>query len=358
MMLALGFPALGFHHASFQPIAPSRGDAPRRSHPKASLEQLSGAVAPQWLPEAFGSTVPAAASDSVSAILAALPIDSASAILAAVPAAPAAVGLAGAGAVVAAAATAATSMRPSDEASVQYARDVPYKEAAYDPAAADAFFRARPLAALGRAVQLTQLSGAFVASVLLDTALKRSEEEGVIARRSQELLELVTALGPTFIKVGQALSIRTDLLPAPYVAGLTQLQDNVPPFSAEQGRAVIEQELGISLDAVFSEISLEPVASASIGQVYKGTLRATGEEVAVKVPRPSVLCSQVQRPPLSHSQVQRPSLSHSQVQRPSVLYNVALDLFMMRALAPAYQKANDVNTDLVGPADAWGSDCV
>ena len=143
-------------------------------------------------------------------------------------------------------------------------------------------------------------------------------------QRSEELLNLVTSLGPTFIKVGQALSIRTDILPAPYVAGLTKLQDRVPPFSGAEGRAIIEQELGIKLDETFSSISLDPVASASIGQVYKGTLRATGEEVAVKV------------------------------QRPNVLYDVSLDLFMMRSLAPSFARATDANTDVVGLVDAWG----
>ena len=64
------------------------------------------------------------------------------------------------------------------------------------------------------------------------------------------------------------------------------MQDAVPPFSAELGRKVIEDELNIRIDDVFSELSPEPVASASIGQVYRGTIRETGEEVAVKVQRP------------------------------------------------------------------------
>ena len=212
------------------------------------------------------------------------------------------------------------------EESVAYSQDVPYKEADYQPTAADKFFRARPLASLGRLVQLTQLSGGFVANLMLDKALKREEEAEIIEARSQQLLDLVTQLGPTFIKVGQALSIRTDLLPAPYVGGLTQLQDAVPPFSGAQGRAIIEAELGINLDRTFSKISLEPVASASIGQVYRATLREGGQEVAIKV------------------------------QRPNVLYNVALDLFMLREiLVPFYQKVNpESNTDLRKLVDAWG----
>jgi hypothetical protein len=170
-----------------------------------------------------------------------------------------------------------------DEDGVRYGVDVPYREAAYDPTAAAAFFRGRPLASFRRIADLARLSGSFVALVAADKALKRDGDEAVVAARSQQLLELVTKLGPTFIKVGQALSIRTDLLPAPYVAGLTQLQDAVPPFDGARGRAIIERELGVDLDATFRSISLEPVASASIGQVYRGTLRATGEDVAVKV---------------------------------------------------------------------------
>ena len=206
---------------------------------------------------------------------------------------------------------------------VEYGVDVPYAEAAYDPVAADEFFRSRPLAAMGRLAQLVAKSSGFITAIVLDKKLGR--EERMVERRSQELLELVTALGPTSIKVGQALSARTDLLPAAYAAGLTKLQDAVPPFPGELGRAVIEQELGIKIDEVFSELSVEPVASASVGQVYKGRLRETGEAVAVKV------------------------------QRPGVLANVALDLFIMRSLAPLWKKVQNMNTDLVGLVDTWGT---
>ena len=202
-----------------------------------------------------------------------------------------------------------------------YGVNVPYKEAAYDPVAADAFFRKRPVATARRAFQLTRLSGGFILATVVDRLLKRQDD--MVEQRSRELLELVVALGPTFIKIGQALSIRQDILPAAYAAGLADLQDNVPPFSAAQGRAVIERELGIQLSETFSEFSLEPIAAASIGQVYRGTLRATGEELAIKV------------------------------QRPNVLYEVALDLYMVRALAPAWQHAQEINTDLVGLIDAY-----
>jgi predicted unusual protein kinase regulating ubiquinone biosynthesis (AarF/ABC1/UbiB family) len=89
-------------------------------------------------------------------------------------------------------------------------------------------------------------------------------------------------LGPTFIKVGQSLSIRTDLLRPAYIEGLTKLQDRVPAFPTAAARETIESELGRPIEEVFSS-GLEPsasvVAAASLGQVYKAILRADGSEV-------------------------------------------------------------------------------
>jgi predicted unusual protein kinase regulating ubiquinone biosynthesis (AarF/ABC1/UbiB family) len=217
-----------------------------------------------------------------------------------------------------------TTNSSSKSVSIEYGEDAPYLEASYDPHAADDFYSSRKLASLTRLIQLLTQSSGFVTNAILDSKLNREDE--MVDKRSQELLELVSDLGPTFIKVGQALSTRTDLLPAKYAKGLEGLQDAVPPFDGELGRAVIEQELGIRIDDVFRELSMEPVASASIGQVYKGVLNDEhGTEVAVKV------------------------------QRPYVLNEVAMDLYMMRSLAPLWKKSQDVNTDLVGLVDAWGT---
>ena len=103
-----------------------------------------------------------------------------------------------------------------------YGGDAPYAEACYDPAAAEAYFGARPLESLRRLLELAWTSAGFVANVAIDKKLGR--EEAMAARRSEELLDVVTRLGTTSIKVGQALSIRGDLVPAAYVAGLTKLQ--------------------------------------------------------------------------------------------------------------------------------------
>ncbi|MWD27058.1 2-polyprenylphenol 6-hydroxylase [Aquicoccus sp. SCR17] len=97
----------------------------------------------------------------------------------------------------------------------------------------------------------------------------------------------LTALGPAYIKFGQVLSTRPDVVGNELAAQLRVLQDKLPPFPVAQAKASIEAELGIAPDMIFSEFS-EPVAAASIAQVHKARLRDTGEEVAVKVLRPGV----------------------------------------------------------------------
>jgi len=94
-------------------------------------------------------------------------------------------------------------------------------------------------------------------------------------------------IGPTAIKVGQALSSRPDLLPLTYIQQLRQLQDQVPPFPFDQARAVIEEDLQAPLEELFAEFDPQPRASASLAQVHKAVL-PTGQEVAVKVQRPDV----------------------------------------------------------------------
>ncbi|MGJ8603541.1 MAG: 2-polyprenylphenol 6-hydroxylase [Marivita sp.] len=97
----------------------------------------------------------------------------------------------------------------------------------------------------------------------------------------------LTALGPAYIKFGQVLSTRPDVVGDEMAKQLRVLQDKLPPFSVAEAKAMVEYELGVPVDSVFSEFS-EPVAAASIAQVHKAKLAQTGETVAVKVLRPNI----------------------------------------------------------------------
>lgn len=105
--------------------------------------------------------------------------------------------------------------------------------------------------------------------------------------RATSFAEDLEALGPTFIKLGQLLSTRHDLLPAAYTTALERLQDSVDPIPFDTVREVVEAELGATLKERFSEFDEQPVAAASIGQVHRAVLR-NGREVVVKVQRPDV----------------------------------------------------------------------
>ena len=202
----------------------------------------------------------------------------------------------------------------------------------YDPKVADAFYRERPLLVARRIITLARLNSAFTTGLLFDwlvlgklfkdeeyTALKNAEP-----RRAKEALVLCEQLGTTFIKLGQALSIREDLIPTAYALELRQLQDAVPPFSSEEAFGVLREQLGVKdLSEVFSSLSATPIASASIGQVYKGTLKGgNGTAVAVKV------------------------------QRPGILAEIALDLHVLRLATPFQTRlSNAINGIATDPAD-------
>jgi ubiquinone biosynthesis protein len=104
--------------------------------------------------------------------------------------------------------------------------------------------------------------------------------------RGQRLREMLDELGPTFVKFGQLLSTRPDIVPPDIVFELKALQDAVTPFPFEQARAVVEEELGLTLEQLFLDFGEVPIAAASIGQVHRATL-PNGRTVVVKVQRPN-----------------------------------------------------------------------
>ena len=103
----------------------------------------------------------------------------------------------------------------------------------------------------------------------------------------EQLADDLEAMGPTFIKLGQVLSSRPDLLPGPYVKALARLQDKVKPFPYAEVEQIVESELGTKISKAFSRFDTQPVAGASLGQVHAAALR-DGREVVVKVQRPHV----------------------------------------------------------------------
>src|ERR671931_562702 len=147
---------------------------------------------------------------------------------------------------------------------------------------------------LGRLSEIAQVAakhgfGYFLESHRLTDLLPWHQKvlpaDGALSQRGVRLREMLDELGPTFVKFGQLLSTRPDVVPPDIISELRALQDDVRPFPFEQAERVIEEDLGNSIDRLFLEFDPGPVAAASIGQVHRATL-PNGKPVAVKVQRP------------------------------------------------------------------------
>ena len=127
------------------------------------------------------------------------------------------------------------------------------------------------------------------ASLLKDLSLDSQERKELAeARMPIRFRMFLESLGPTFIKLGQLLSTRPDLIAEEYADELSNLRDNVPPVPFDIIKETVESELEAKLENVFSSFDEKPVAAASIGQVHRAVLKGTGQQVAVKVQRPDV----------------------------------------------------------------------
>ncbi len=144
----------------------------------------------------------------------------------------------------------------------------------------------KKLSPLQRQIKIFHALGDVLLGISTDLLLNKNRPQRQ-RRPAQKLVNTLIRLGPTFIKIGQTLSTRVDLLPPAYVEALAQLQDRVPAFSSVTAIQIIEQELGQPLGNLYQEFDPQPIAAASLGQVHRARLYS-GELVVVKVQRPGL----------------------------------------------------------------------
>ncbi|RZC55290.1 hypothetical protein C5167_014136 [Papaver somniferum] len=193
----------------------------------------------------------------------------------------------------------------------------------YNPSKISSIYRKKPLLLLRRLLQVGNTLGRWFILRYVDKVTQRSDS--MFKVRAAELRKILVELGPAFVKIAQAVSSRADVIPPAYLDELSLLQDRITPFSSEVAFGTMEKELGLPIERLFSAISPETIAAASLGQVYKAKLRQSGQVVAVKV------------------------------QRPGVQAAITLDIFILRFLAGLVRTVGKFNTDLPALVDEWAS---
>ncbi|MEL6777564.1 MAG: AarF/ABC1/UbiB kinase family protein [Cyanobacteria bacterium J06597_16] len=193
----------------------------------------------------------------------------------------------------------------------------------YDPEAISYFYKRRPFQILWRLIRIFFIALFPILAFLWDriTGRQKVNEQ----KRAEGIRVMLTRLGPAYIKVGQALSTRPDLVSPATMAEMVKLQDQLPAFSNEIAMRFIEEEIGQPPESVYAYLSPAPIAAASLGQVYKGRLK-TGEDVAVKV------------------------------QRPGLADQITKDIYVIRVIANwAQNNIKQIRSDLVSIVDEFGT---
>ncbi|KAG6554988.1 hypothetical protein Mapa_003573 [Marchantia paleacea] len=202
----------------------------------------------------------------------------------------------------------------------------------YNPDYVANYFNRRPHLLVSRFLEVAAAFSSVAVLVLIDgqkvsrdKSGSKDEEEHLryTLKSAAALKDMLVGLGPTFIKVAQSLSSRPDLIGTDTAKVLSELQDRLAPFPTGEAMTVIEQELGVPLGQVFSRLSVDPVAAASFGQVYRGQT-IEGQEVAVKV------------------------------QRPDLLFTVARDIYILRLGLGLLRKVAGMSSDISILADELG----
>ena len=157
----------------------------------------------------------------------------------------------------------------------------------YDPEAITRIYAGHPQRLLRRFWQTLVPIGLYLLGVGFDWLIGRLKNEDHARARAKEAADLVASLGPAFIKAGQALSTRPDIVPPLLLEELAQLQDQLPGFDSDLAMACIEEDLGAPVAQIYAQLDPEPISAASLGQVHRGVLHS-GEKVAVKVQRPGL----------------------------------------------------------------------